>query len=281
MTKRTTLLSVSLAVIFIIGLIFTGCSTGDSSKIKVVTSTSLLAYITQQVGGDRIEVINLIPPAQHPGDFNVKPSDIETLANAQLFLLHGWPGEGYAEKFIASANNPKLTVIKATTDGNWMIPSVQSAATDKVAAALSQVDVNNAAAYQKAANEYKQRITAKEADIKAKLAKAAISQISVLSSGMQADFLKWVGLTVVATYGAPVTLTPQVVKELIDKGKAAKVSLLIDNLQNGKDAGKAMAEEIGAKQLNLSNFPGGFDNTETWEKAIDRNIELLLQAIAK
>jgi hypothetical protein len=31
----------------------------------------------------------------------------------------------------------------------------------------------------------------------------------------------------------------------------------------------------------LSNFPGGFDNTETWEKAIDYNVELLLAAISR
>ena len=65
------------------------------------------------------------------------------------------------------------------------------------------------------------------------------------------------------------------------RAKLAKVTLVIDNLQDGKDAGKAIAEELGAKQINLSNFPGGFENTETWEKAIDRNVELLIQAIAQ
>jgi hypothetical protein len=36
---------------------------------------------------------------------------------------------------------------------------------------------------------------------------------------------------------------------------------------------------LGAKNLNLSNFPGGFDNTETWEKAIDHNVDILLNAL--
>jgi zinc transport system substrate-binding protein len=59
------------------------------------------------------------------------------------------------------------------------------------------------------------------------------------------------------------------------------MTLVVNNLQDGKDAGKALAEELGAKNLNLSNFPGGFDDTETWEKAIDRNIELILEAVAQ
>ncbi len=270
-----------LVISIVLVSVLTGCSPVDTSKLKVVTSTSLLAYIAQQVGDDRVDVINLIPPTQHPGDFNVKPSDIEKLASASLFLLHGWPGEGYADKMIASAGNSNLTVFKANVSGNWMIPSVQLAATDKVANALSQVDSKSESAYNKSAEEYKQRIAAKEAEIKAKLAKTNISQVNVIASAMQADFLKWAGLNVVATYMDPKSLTPQVVKGLVDQGKVAKVSLIVDNLQNGKDAGKAMAEELGAKEINLSNFPGGLDNTETWEKAIDRNIELILGAVAK
>ena len=72
-----------------------------------------------------------------------------------------------------------------------------------------------------------------------------------------------------------------IVKELVDKGREAKVTLIIDNLQSGKDAGAAIAEELDCERVILSNFPGGFDNTETWEKAIDRNVELILEAIAR
>lgn len=279
--KKRRFLIVFVVVLSIITILLAGCTTPSTSKLKVVTSTSLLAYIIQQVGADSVEVINLIPPAQHPGNFNVRPGDVETLASANLFILHGWPGESYADKFIASANNANLTVVKASVDGNWMIPSVQAAAADKVAAALSQVDNKHSSAYGKSAEQYKQRISAKEAGIKNKLQKANVAQVKVIASQRQADFLQWAGFNVVTTYAGPNTLTPQIVKEMVDKGRAAKVTLIVDNLQDGKDAGKGMAEELDAKQINLSNFPGGFDNTETWEKAIDRNIELLLGAIAK
>jgi zinc transport system substrate-binding protein len=274
-------LSFVIIWILLLCIILIGCSEPASSKLKVVTGTSLLAYITQQVGGDRVDVINLIPPAQHPGDFNVKPGDVEKLASAKVFILHGWPGEGYADKFIASANNLNLTVIKANVDGNWMIPSVQLTATDKLANILIQIDSKNTPAYQKSAEEYRQKIIAKEIEIKNKFTNYNISKVNVIASFRQADFLKWSGLNIVATYGDPETLTPQVIKGLVDKGKELKVSLIADNLQNGKDAGKAMAEELGVKQINLSNFPGGFENTETWEKAIDKSIESILRAIAR
>jgi zinc transport system substrate-binding protein len=280
--KRGGVLVIAVLVLSLVsGLLLSGCSTEETSKIKVVTSTSLLAYIVQQVGGDRVYVVNLVPPAQHPGDFDVRPSDIQTLADASLFLLHGWPGEGYADKLIASANNPNLTVVKANVDGNWMIPSVQLAATDRVADVLSQVDSENTSAYQKSAEEYKKSILSEESDIKSRLNKANVSQINVIASVRQADFLRWAGFNITATYTTPDSLTPNVVKDLVDQGRAAKVALIVNNLQDSADAGKGLAEELGAKNLNLSNFPGGFENTDTWEKAIDKNVELLLNSIGR
>lgn len=273
----TAILVLSLAV----GVLLGGCAAESTSKIKVVTSTSLMEYIVKQVGGDRVDVMNLVPPNQHPGNFDVKPGDIQKLASASLFLLHGWPGEGYADKLIASANNPQLTVVKANVDGNWMIPSVQMSATDKVMSILSQTDNKNASAYQKSAEAYKKKIQAKETEIKDRLTKANVSTVKVIASARQADFLQWAGFNVVATFDSPQALTPQTVKDLIDKGKASGVSLVINNLQDGQDAGKAIAQELGAKNLNLSNFPGGCDNTETWEKAIDHNVDILLNALTK
>ena len=59
------------------------------------------------------------------------------------------------------------------------------------------------------------------------------------------------------------------------------MSLIIDNLQSGQDAGAGLAEELGCTRIILSNFPGGFDDTKTWEKAIDKNIDLILDAVAR
>jgi zinc transport system substrate-binding protein len=258
-----------------------GCARKETGKINVVTSTSLMQCIVQQVGGDHVDVVNLVPPNQHPGNFDIKPADIQKLASASLFLLHGWPGEGYADKLIAAANNPGLTVVKANVDGNWMIPSVQAAATEKVMTVLSQVDSKNAADYQKAAAAYEKRIQAKETDVKTRLAQADVASVNVIASARQADFLQWAGFNVVATFDPAQSLTPQTTKDLIDKGKTQGVKLVINNLQDGKDEGKAVAQDLGVPNLNLSNFPGGFDNTETWEKAIDYNVDLLVNALAK
>ena len=285
MKKPYTFVITSLVLSLVIVSILGGCAPTETSRLKVVTSTSLLASIVERVGGDRVEVVNIIPPAQCPGHFDVKPGDIQKLANANLFLLHGWQGEMFSQELIASANNPNLTVIrvdvKVGTNDNWMTPPVQQAAVDKITAILGQADAKNSSAYQDSAAELKDKIESKEAEVKAKLAQVNLSEVNVMCAEMLIGFVEWTGLNLVASYGRPDSLTPQVVKELVDKGREAKVTLIIDNLQSGKDAGAGIAEELGCKRVILSNFPGGFDNTESWEKAIDRNIELLLEVIAQ
>jgi ABC-type Zn uptake system ZnuABC Zn-binding protein ZnuA len=275
-------LGILLTVVLVFGLlagVLAGCAKAETTKLKVVTSTSLMEYIVKQVGENRVEVTNLVPPNQHPGNFDIKPSDVQNLANADLLLLHGWPGEGYADKLVASANNPKLVVVKANVNGNWMIPSSQSAAVDKVTQVLSENDAKNAAAYQKAADAYKKRIQDVEKDVHSKL--AAVSGTNVIASARQADFLQWAGFKVASSFNSAQELNPQKIKDLVDAGKAAGAVLVVNNLQDSKDAGQAVAQELGVKNLNLSNFPGGFDDTETWEKAIRYNVDIILVALNK
>ena len=262
-----------------------GCKQTEPAKLKVVASMSLIAQIVERVGGDLVDVVSIIPPAQCPGHFDVKPGDIQKLADADLFLLGGWQGEMFSQKLIDSANNPDLTVISldipSNPQSNWMVPSVQQDATDGVAAALSQVDITNSSAYQASADKFKNTIKIKGDEIQGRLAGQNLANVNVVCSGMQAAFLKWVGLNVVTFYGRPDSLTPQLIKDLVDTSEAQNVTLIIDNLQSGQDAGAALAEELGCARIILSNFPGGFANTETWEQAIDENIRRILEAVAQ
>jgi len=171
MKKPSLLVTAILVLALAATLLLGGCSPAGTAKLKVVTSTSMMAQTVERVGGNQVDVVNIIPPAQCPGHFDVKPGDIQRLAEADLFLLHGWQGEIFSQDLIASANNPDLTVVTVDIEGlgsDWMTPPGQLAATDKISAALCQVDAENSAVYHQLAIEYKDKISAKEAEIKAK-----------------------------------------------------------------------------------------------------------------
>ena len=64
--------------------------------------------------------------------------------------------------------------------------------------------------------------------------------------------------------------------ELVDEMAAIK-----DKLPGSADAGAAVAEDLGCRRVVLSNFPGGYEDTATWEDTIDYNVQLLLAALSE
>lgn len=273
-----------MVVFLVIGVVLSGCKEKETG-LKVVTTTALLAQIVERVAGDMVDVVNIIPPSQCPGHFDVKPGDIQKLSDAELFLMHGWQGELFAEELVASANNPDLTtiVINASVGENinWMVPAVQQVAVDNIVAALSQVDSEDRAVFEDLATKYKSEIETKAAEIDERITEKDFASVNVMCNEQLTGLVRWMGLNIIATYGRPDSLTPQVVKNLVDTAREEGVVLFIDNLQSGAEAAVQMAEELDCNRVTLTNFPGGFDGTETWEKAIDYDIDRILSAISQ
>jgi len=167
------------------------------------------------------------------------------------------------------------------TASYWMTPPVQSQASERVAEELAQIDPDNASYYRGNAAAMVAMIDVKGDECLARLQADNVAQVKVMCSEMQADFVSWAGFDVVETYGRPESFNPQKVQELIDTAREEGVTLFVDNLTSGPDAAVGMAEEVGVAQVTISNFPGAFDDTETWAKAIDKNIDLLLAAISE
>jgi zinc transport system substrate-binding protein len=257
------------------------CTSSPVASVDIMAGSSLIANIIQDVAGDKMDARTLIPPGVCPGHYDVKPSDIEALANSKAFFIHD-----YQEYFtnvtgaIEAADNPDLTVTVINVTGNWMVPSVQAEAVDKIAQALGELDPENAAYYQQRAADREQAVLAKGGDVKDELEGAGVDGVKVLCADMQIGFVQWAGFDIVATYGRPEDLSMTDVDQLVTEAKQAGAALIIDNLQSGSATlGATIEQDVEAIPVTISNFPGGFENTETWEKAIDKNVDLLLEAL--
>ena len=247
----------------------------------IMAGSSLITNIIHDVADGKVEPRTLIPPGVCPGHYDVKPSDIEALANSKALFIHDY--QEYFQNItgaIEAAENPDLIITVLNVTGNWMVPQVQAEAVDKIAQALGEIDPENAAYYQGRAAERVQAILAKGEEVRSELLGAGVVGVKVICADMQAGFVSWAGFNITATYGRPEDLTPAEMKDLIDTAKEAGVALVIDNLQSGAaTVGAAMEQDIEAIPVTISNFPGGLENTETWEKAIDKNVDLLLEAL--
>jgi len=252
-------------------------------KTNIVAGSSLISNIIHDLAGGKLEIRTLIPPGVCPGHYDIKPSDIKALANSKALFIHDYQANFQNVKgAIEAAENPDLIIVAINVTGNWMVPSVQAEAVTRIAQLLGEIDPENATYYQERATDRAQAILAKGEEVKRRLADSGVEGVKVLCAEMQQGFVRWAGFIITATFGRPEDLTPAQVQELINKASEAGVALVIDNLQSGATTlGAAISAEsdIKAIPVTISNFPGGLANTETWEKAIDKNVDLLLAAL--
>jgi zinc transport system substrate-binding protein len=279
--RRKIIIGLVLAALVVVLVVVLVSAQHAQSSTDIMAGSSLIGNIIQDVAGDKLEARTLIPPGVCPGHYDVKPSDIEALANSKALFIHD-----YQEYFtnitgaIEAAENPDLTVTVINVTGNWMVPAVQAEAVDKIAQALGQLDPENAAYYQQQAADREQAILDYGDQVKQTLEDAGVEGVKVLCADMQVGFVQWAGFNITATFGRPEDLSTTDVAQLVTEANQAGVVLIIDNLQSGSATlGAAIEQDVEAIPVTISNFPGGFENTETWEKAIDKNVDLLLDAL--
>ena len=250
-------------------------------SVDIMAGSSFITNIIQDVADGKLETRTFIPPGVCPGHYDVKPSDIEALANSKAFFIHNYQ-QNYENVTgaIKAAENPDIVITIINITGNWMTPPVQAEAVDKIAQALGQIDPENATYYEGNATERAQVILAKGVEVKDRLLDARVEGVKVICAEMQAGFVGWAGFDIVATFGRPEDLSTLDRTQLVNEAKQAGAVLIIDNLQSGSETlGASIGEDIEAIPVTISNFPGGLEDTETWEKAIDKNVDLLMEAL--
>jgi len=255
----------------------------SSPSVEIVAGSSQISSAVRDIAGDKLEITNIIPGGMCPGHYDVKPGDVEALTNGELFIIHNWQQDkANITALIEAANRPDLPIRVINIMDAPMLPSYQIEMVDSISLILSEMYPDDSEYYQGSAAKRKEVISAKEVELKDRLKNANFGGVKVLCDEMQADFVGWLGFDVIATYGRPEGLSAGEMEQLVTEGSQAGVLLVIDNLQSGGTGNsEGIARDTGAIQVVISNFPGGFENTETWDKAVDKNIDLLLEALAK
>lgn len=75
----------------------------EDEKLRVVATTSLVADVVKQVGGERLELYTLVPLGADPHAFVPAPQDAAAVANAQVIFINGAGLETFMEPLLESA----------------------------------------------------------------------------------------------------------------------------------------------------------------------------------
>ncbi|MBM4137390.1 MAG: hypothetical protein FJ241_11240, partial [Nitrospira sp.] len=88
----------------------------DNKKLKVVASLFPLYDFAKNVGGQKVDVILLLPPGTEPHGFEPRPGDITKIHKADLFVYTGRHMEPWVEDILNGINRKNLIVIDTSKD---------------------------------------------------------------------------------------------------------------------------------------------------------------------
>lgn len=261
--------------LLVVVLLWLGCPavTAGGDALKVVAGTSLVEDIVLDLTARRVAMVTITPGSSCPGHTDIKATDMAFAADADVALVHQFQVNMPHVKSMLAATNPRLRVEVLAIRGAWTIPSVQEEATRRIAEILAAVRPPWQAEIRQRSAARVERIAAERARAQQRL--APLAGKAVLAAGMQAEFVRWAGLTVVAEYGRAEDLTPRDLVGLMEAARGKRVVGVVDNLQSGADAGRPLADELRVPHVVLTNFPGSLPGTEDYFGLLGYNIRRL------
>jgi zinc/manganese transport system substrate-binding protein len=149
------LILAALAAALLAGCGSSSSATSSSGKLNVVAAEDFWGSIAQQLGGDRVEVTNIITnPAADPHDYEPTSEDARTTAEAQMAIVNGIGYDSWASKLLAANPSSGRTVLtvgdllglkEGDNPHQWYSPASVQKVIEQITADYERADPGHAA----------------------------------------------------------------------------------------------------------------------------------------
>src|SRR5438552_3754724 len=280
-----------------------------AKKVTVVTSTTDMAALTQEVGGDKVSVESIAKGYQDPHFVEAKPSFLLKLRQADLLVVVGLQLEiGWLPPLINQSGNPRIqvgapgyldasqfaeileipqgTVTRAEGDvhplGNphyWLDPDNGRRIARGIANKLSEADPGDAAYFQQRFQDFDKRLTAAEQKWDAEMKPYRGRKVVTYHRSFP-NFAKHFGLDVIG-YVEPrpgIPPTPTHTLELIQLMRRETCKVVLVEPYFDLKTPQSIGRETGAQVVVYLPSVGGEKGVEDYFKLFDHDIDLLIKA---
>ncbi len=284
-------------------------SLAEGKKLRVVTTLTDLASLTQEVGGDRIDVEALAKGYQDPHFVEPKPSFLLKLRNADLLisvgldLEIGWlpplitqsgngriqpgaPGYLDASQFTEILEIPQGKLTRAEGDvhplGNphyWLDPDNGRRIAKGIAAKLTEMDPGDQAYFQQREQDFEKRLADADKKWLAQMAPYRGAKVVTYHRSWP-NFAKHFGLDVVG-YIEPrpgIPPTPSHTIEIVNLMKREKIKIELIEPYFDLKTPNSIASMTGGKVVVLMPSVGGKPEITDYFKLFDYDIGVLTKA---
>jgi zinc/manganese transport system substrate-binding protein len=282
------------------------------AALNVVTTTEDLAAITREIGKNLVTVDAIGKGYMDPHFIDAKPSFLLKLKRADLFAQVGLELEvGWAPSLLTSARNKKILPgnpgffdastycgILQKTDGPidrsmgdvhpfgnphyWLDPQNGLAIAKGLAEKLSELDPDNATAYQTNLTQFKTMLEAKDKEWLSIMAPFKGTRVVTYHNSWP-NFAEHFGIHVV-NFIEPrpgIPPTPKHIQELIRQMKSEKITVLLIEPYFDTKLPQKIANDTGATLLIFDPSVGAEPSIKTYFDLFDHDIALLRDALMK
>ena len=248
-----------LLLVAIVGLV--ACSSqksssdSSSSKLNVVATNSIIADITKNIAGDKINLHSIVPVGQDPHEYEPLPEDVKKTSKADLIFYNGinleTGGNAWFTKLVENAQKKENKDYYAVSEGvdviylegqnekgkedphAWLNLENGIIYAQNIAKRLIEKDPDNKATYEKNLKAYVEKLTALDKEAKEKFNNIPEEKkMIVTSEGCFKYFSK--AYNVPSAYIWEINTeeegTPDQIKSLVEKLRKTKVpSLFVES----------------------------------------------------
>jgi zinc/manganese transport system substrate-binding protein len=298
-----------LAIAAIVAAGLLSPSLAAAKKLNVITATTDLAALAQEVGGDKIDVESIAKGYQDPHFVEAKPSFLLKLRQADLLVVVGLQLEiGWLPPLITQSGNsriqvgangyldasqfaeileiPQGAITRAMGDvhplGNphyWLDPDNGRRVAKGIAGKLGAMDPQDAAYFQQRDQDFERRLAEADkkwqADMKPFHGRKVVTYHNSLP-----NFAKHFGLNVVGFVeprpGIPPT--PSHTLDVINMMKRDRVKVIMVEPYFDRKTPDSIARETGGTVVEYLPSVGGVKEVTTYFQLFDYDIALLTKA---
>ena len=295
-----------LFVIWILSIfIISSCGEGSTSPSQltapvILTSTTFLADITQNVAGDRVVVESLLPVGSDPHSYQPTPQDVTKIAKSKLLIINGADYEHFLEPLLENAGGEREVVeasagLRPRQDAEnehgvdphlWADPNNVITYVETIREALTHYDPDGAAIFQSSADTYVAQLVELDAWIKEQVSQIPSERRLLVTNHEALGYVaERYGFTVIGAVvpGVSSDAAPSAeqMANLIDQIKASGTpAIFLDEVEN-----PALAQQIAAEtgvevieDLHLESLTDG-PPAGTYIDMIKHNVTRIVNAL--
>jgi zinc transport system substrate-binding protein len=274
----TKLIPVVLTLSLVISMIVTtaGCNREAATTNKVVVAVTILpqAGFVKAVGGDKVDVVVMVPPGASPHTYEVTPDQMVQLSNAKMYAKVGSPVEfelTWMDNLIAV--NPNMLVVDCSkgvtlmesqdpdepgSDPHiWLSVKNVKIMVQNICNGLMQVDEANKLYYEENCAAYLSQLSELDNDIETALSGATNRSFIVFHPAF-GYFARDYNLTQIAIEQGGKEPSADYLVRLIEEAKTLNIKVVFISPQYSTKSAESVANEIGGQVVIIDPLAKDF-----------------------